>query len=409
MGLALLAATLLLAPAPATAKLRPVGHPRAQRVSVHALTLAWRDRSRGERAYRIVAVPEGGAKRVRYTRAGSVRFRVAGLPRGTVIAYAIAPCRRRRGGCGPQRHGRPAATLLAPFGGPHPALGCEVFPGSDPFNERVDGMPLAARSHQIVAAILGGGDVHLHPDFGSNPSYGIPYAVVPYAQPRAPVRFTAYGDESDRGPYPIPPGTPIEGAAGADGDRHVLVVRRPRRPGGACTDYELYRAFERGGGWRAGAGAVFHLGAPLTGQRPAGWTSADAAGLPIFPGLVTYEQAASGEIDHAIRITFERTRRAYYPPATHYASDSCDANLPAMGTRLRLRSGYDLSGITGPARAIAIALERYGAIVADNGSDFYISGSTDRRWNDANLNQLKSIPGSAFEVVKPESPPVTDC
>ena len=161
--------------------------------------------------------------------------------------------------------------------------------------------------------------------------------------------------------------------------------------------------------WSGDSGATFDLGAPLAGQRPAGWTSADAAGLPILPGLVTYEEVASGAIDHAIRITFEQTRRGYYPPATHWASSSCNSNRPAMGMRLRLSPGYDLSGFSGAALVIATALKRYGAIVADNGSNFFISGSTDRRWRDGNLNQLKGIPGSAFQVVAPSQAEVSDC
>jgi hypothetical protein len=179
-------------------------------------------------------------------------------------------------------------------------------------------------------------------------------------------------------------------------------VRRPREPGGSCRLFELYGAREVGGargGWNGDSGAVFDLGAPLAGQRPTGWTSADAAGLPIYPGLVTYEEVRSGAIDHAIRVTFERTRRGYVSPATHYASDSCHPHRPPMGLRLRLAAGYDTSALTGAARVIATAMKRYGLIVADNGSNWYITGSTDRRWDDEDLNQLKSIPGDAFEVV----------
>ena len=245
------------------------------------------------------------------------------------------------------------ATLLAPFGGPHPSLGCEVFPPADEFNRDISADPLDPRSDEIIGRILADGGEDLHPDFGSNPRYGIPYVVVPGAQPGVPIGFTAYGDESDPGPYPVPPRSPIEGGRDGDGDRHVLVVRRPATPGGSCELYELYRSFERGGTrnrWQADSGAVFDLGAPLAGQRPAGWTSADAAGLPIFPGLVTYEEVASGEIDHAIRITFERTRRGYIPPATHWASDSCDPLRPAMGMRLRLAADYDSGALPAPRR-----------------------------------------------------------
>ncbi len=283
-----------------------------------------------------------------------------------------------------------------------------MFPSADDFNTPVAGLPTAARSDQIVAGL--GGD--LHPDFGSNPRYGIPYVVVPPFQPEAKIRFTAYGDESDPGPYRIPPGAPVEGGGNADGDRHVLVVERPGSDGEGCTLYELYRSFEKGGPrnlWTGDSGSVFDLGSQLLGQRPDGWTSADAAGLPIFPGLVTKEEVDTGVIDHAIRITFEETRRAYIRPATHYASDSCEADLPAMGERFRLEAGYDLDGMTGDARVIATALKQYGAIVADNGSNWFISGSTDRRWDDDDLNQLKEIPGSAFEVVRPLRPTIDAC
>jgi hypothetical protein len=300
-----------------------------------------------------------------------------------------------------------AATLLAPFNGPHPDPGCATFPASDEFNRDISGAPLDPRSNQIIDRINADGGGELHPDFGSNPSYGIPYVVVPPVQPTVPIRFTAYGDESDRGPYPVPPGAPIEGGSKSDGDRHLLVVRQPSQPGGACDLFELYRTFERGRGYAADSGALFDLGSPLAGQRPDGWTSADAAGLPIYPGLVTYEEVKSGEIDHAIRVTFDETRRGYISPATHYASSSCDPDRPPMGLRLRLKEGYDLSGFSGDAKVIATALKRYGVINADNGSNWFISGSTDRRWDDENLNQLKSIPGSAFEVVRsgPETSP----
>lgn len=303
------------------------------------------------------------------------------------------------------------ATLLAPPGGPHPDPWCATFPAADGFNRDVSAAAVAAGSDRIIERIDADGGDFIHPDFGSDPRYGIPYVVVPAAQPGVPIRFGAYGDESDPGPYPVPPGAPIEGGRRSDGDRHVLVVRRPRSPGGDCRLFELYRGRELGGAgnaWSADSGATFDLGAPLAGQRPDGWTSADAAGLPIYPGLVTYEEVQSGEIDHAIRVTFERTRRGYVSPATHYASDSCHPDRPPMGLRLRLDGGYDISALTGAARVIAVALKRYGLIVADNGSNWFISGSTDRRWDDEDLDQLKSIPGTAFEVVEP-GPQTSPC
>jgi hypothetical protein len=394
-------ALALLLPAltagPAVAKLKPVAKLRATKVGTNAITITWRDRSKGEAGYEVTTSPDG-SNSDELTRANAERAKLKGLEPGTVYRFSVRACATKASKCAKPKTGKPAATLLAPFNGPHPGIGCDVFPGSDDFNQRVTTLPTAPRSNQIISGMAGD---DLHPDFGSNPKYGIPYVVVPPDQPRLPIRFTAYGNESDKGPYPIPPGAPIEGGRSSDGDRHILVVQRPASSGGDCSLFELYRSFERGAGYSGDSGSVFDLGAALIGQRPDGWTSADAAGLPIFPGLVTYEEVQSGEIDHAIRMTFDQTRRGYYPPATHYASDSCSADLPAMGERLRLKPGYDISGMTGDAKVIATALKQYGGIVADNGSNFYISGSTDRRWNDDNLNQLKEIPGTAFEVVKP--------
>lgn len=383
------------APAPAAkpAKLR------VEAVGTSSIDLSWR--GRGGEAWSLRYRAGGSAwtsERIR----GARRARIRGLERGSTYEAQVAAC--RRGTCRPWSRAVETATLLAPFNGPHPDPRCSAFPASDEFNRDVSGAPVAEGSDRIIERIEADGGDSLHPDFGSNPAYGIPYVVVPGDQPGVPVHFGPYGDESDPGPYPIPPGAPIEGGRRSDGDRHVLVVRRPRNPGGPCELYELYRARERGGGanaWNADSGAIFDLGSPLAGQRPDGWTSADAAGLPIYPGLVTYEEATSGVIDHAIRVTFERTRRGYIAPATHYASDSCHPDRPPMGLRLRLAPGYDISGLTGTARVIAVAMKTYGLIVADNGSNWYISGSTDRRWNDDDLNQLKEIPGSAFQVLDP--------
>jgi hypothetical protein len=374
-------------------------------VKTTTVGLRWQDRSRGGGRFQVqLRHEDGGRWHTKRTAGPSARF--SKLARGTVYEARVRAC--ARGGCSAWSRTIRAATLLAPLDGPHPDPRCATFPPRDEFNRDISAAPKDPRSRQIIARIDGLGGNELHPDFGSNPSYGIPYVVVPHGQPEVPIRFTAYGDESDRGPYPIPPGAPVEGGKRSSGDRHVLVIRRPRPSGGGCDLFELYRAFERGRGYSAGSGSIFDLGSPLAGQRPDGWTSADAAGLPIYPGLVTYEEVQSGAIDHAIRVTFEETRRAYVSPATHYASDSCDPRLPAMGMRLRLRSGYDLSGLSGDARVIAAALKRYGMIVADNGSNWFISGSTDRRWNDENLNQLKSIPGSAFEVVR-SGPQTSPC
>jgi hypothetical protein len=402
-----LGCALALAPAASAAELRSAGRLHVTRVGTDSISLKWRDRSRGETRYEVL-VDGAGARRVKIPR-NRESVQIGGLERGSRYEARVRACRRKR--CGPSPRSVRTATLLAPFNGPHPDPRCGTFPGSDEFNRDVSGAPVDPRSDRIIAQINSDGADLLHPDFGSNPSYGIPFVVVPFRQPSVPVDFTAYGDESDRGPYPIPPGAPVEGGARSDGDRHVIVVRRPAESGGDCTLSELYRAFERGGSrnrWKADSGAIFDLGSPLAGQRPDGWTSADAAGLPIYPGLVTLEEVRSGEIDHAIRVTFEETRRGYISPATHYASDSCDPDRPPMGLRLRLRGGYDLSGFHGDSKVIATALKRYGVINADNGSNWFISGSTDRRWDDEDLNQLKDIPGSAFEVVR-RGPETTAC
>jgi len=300
--------------------------------------------------------------------------------------------------------------------GPYPDLGsCQVFP--DPptslspsapslpdeaaWNQDISRAPLAPNSAATIAYIDANGGNFLHPDFGSPRAYGFPYAVVGAGRPKLPVHYTAYGSESDPGPFPIPGGAPVEGGRSSDGDRHVLVVDRS-----SCTLYELYRGFFQSSGrphWNADSGARWDLRS--TALRPDSWTSADAAGLPIFPGLVRYDEVAAGRLDHAIRITFDSTRNTWVHPASHCAGDSNDPNAPAMGARLRLKAGYGLGGFSGGAKTIAEALKHYGAIVADNGSNWYFSGSSDRRWDDENLNQLKRIPGSAFQVVRSAAHP----
>ena len=269
--------------------------------------------------------------------------------------------------------------------------GCQVFPSDNPWNTDISASSVDANSANYLAG-MNAGSTNLHPDFGSNLTYGIPYVVVPGSQPFVPITFTAYGSQSDPGPYPIPSNAPVEGGAGATGDRHVLVV-----DSGNCTLYEMYDSHYAGPGWDADSGAVFPLNTDAL--RPDGWTSADAAGLPILPGLVRYDEVQAGVVNHAIRMTVHATQAGYIHPATHDASSSTNPNLPPMGLRVRLKATYDISAFNPTAKTILTAMKKYGMFVADNGSDWYFSGGTDSRWNDDDLNALKTVPASAFEVV----------
>jgi hypothetical protein len=278
----------------------------------------------------------------------------------------------------------------------HPgAPRCPVFPQTNPWNQRVDRLPVAPNSAAIIDSI--GPDETLHAAFGSGlwdgGPIGIPITVVRRSQKKHRVSFE-YADESDRGPYPIPRNVKIEGGRQSDGDRHALILDRDN-----CRLYELFALYPTsGGGWRAGSGAIWNLRSNRL--RPAGWTSADAAGLSILPGLARYDEVARGRINHALRFTVRRTRRAYVYPARHYASDSNDPNLPPMGLRLRLKASYPTSGYPRQARIVLEALKRYGMLVADNGSDWYITGAPDPRWSNEQLHTLHRVPGSAFEVVQ---------
>jgi hypothetical protein len=263
--------------------------------------------------------------------------------------------------------------------------GCPLFPANSAWRKDISHARVNPHSKAWVRSV--GLSGHLHADFGSNPSYGIPYSVVPTSQPKVEVTFTAYGDESDRGPYPIPPKARIE----AGSDRHVLVASRN------CHVYELYGARRSGNSWRAASGAVFDLRSNKL--RPAGWTSADAAGLPILPGLVRPDEIRAGHIDHALRFTVARTQRGYIHPATHQAGSTNSMSAPPMGARFRLKASFSLKGYHGAALIILRCLKKYGMFVADNGSNWFISGATYRGWNDDDLNQLKRVPGSAFQVV----------
>jgi hypothetical protein len=266
--------------------------------------------------------------------------------------------------------------------------GCPAFPADNAWNRRVDRLPVDPRSAEIVAAI---GEGSLHADFGSGlwegRPIGIPVTVVGRRTPRSRVRFE-YASESDRVPYPIPAGVRVEGG----GDRHAILVDRD-----ACRLYELFALRREGGRWQAGSGALWSLRSNRL--RPLGWTSADAAGLPILPGLARYDEVAHGRIGHALRFTVARTRRAYVWPARHFASSETDPSLPPMGLRLRLRADYPIGRFPPQARVVLRALKEYGMVVADNGTSWMISGARDPRWSNDQLHALHDVPGTAFEVV----------
>jgi hypothetical protein len=273
-----------------------------------------------------------------------------------------------------------------------------MFPANNIWNTRVDNLPVHSRSNAYVSSI--GISTPLHADFGTtwlNAPIGIPYTVVLGTQPLITITYdrnTWGADESDPGPYPIPPAAPIEGGSASDGDRHVLVVDR-----GHCRLYELFDAWPHtDGSWSAGSGALFDLNS--NGLRPDGWTSADAAGLPILPGLVRYDEVMAGEIRHAIRFTAVDTQRAYTWPARHYASSITDLNVPPMGQRFRLKASKDISSYGPQIQVIFTAFKRYGIILADNGSNWYISGAHDMRWDDEILGDgFRTLKGSDFEAV----------
>ena len=294
-----------------------------------------------------------------------------------------------------------AAVIFPSVGAAHPLPGaprCEIFPPNNPWNQRVDRLPVAGDSARMIASI--GLNTSVHPDFGTvynGAPNGIPFAVVGRHTRRVPVHF-GYADESDHGPYPLPSNVAIEGGRHSDGDRHVIVVDRD-----SCRDYELFSAFPHNGGrfWTAGSGAIFNLRS--NHLRPASWTSADAAGLPILPGLARYDEAARGVIDHALRFTAHCTAPRYVYPARHEAG-SCPSG-PPMGLRVRLKASVDISHLPAQARVVAKALKVYGLMLADNGSDWYISGAPNPRWSDDQLHQLDRLTGRDFEVVDTRSLP----
>ncbi|MBI5531903.1 MAG: hypothetical protein HY898_04255 [Deltaproteobacteria bacterium] len=266
---------------------------------------------------------------------------------------------------------------------------CKVFPATDPWNRDVSADPVDPSSDAIIAYINSHGGSKLHPDFGSD--FGIPYTTVTGSQPKVDMTFDY---ESDPGPYPIPPNAPVE----AGGDAHVLVIDTDN-----CMLYETFASQFVNPGWQCGSGAVFDLKTGFRGTRTSYidcWTSADAAGLPIFPGLVRYDEVKAGAINHAIRVTFSDTRQAFVHPATHFASSDTGADVPPMGMRLRMKASFDISGFTGQSKVVVEALKKYGFINADNGSNWFFQGAPDPSFDDEDLNQLKAIPGTAFEVVQ---------
>jgi hypothetical protein len=277
-----------------------------------------------------------------------------------------------------------------------PLNGRRPFPADNPWNTDVSSAAVDPSSGTLIASC---GLRNLHPDFGTTfdgAPNGIPYVVVFAGQPKVPVSFDI-PSESDPGPYPIPSNAPIEGGSGSAGDRHVLVVD--------VDDWKLYELFDArstngGASWHAGSGAVFDLNS--NALRPAGWTSADAAGLPIFPGLVRYDEAVEQHaVNHALRFTCPRSRKAYLSPARHFASNDTSRALPPMGMRVRLKANFDTTSYSPTVRSILRAMMRYGMLMADNGTGWYVSGAPDSRWDDADLATLARVPSTAFEVVTP--------
>ena len=279
--------------------------------------------------------------------------------------------------------------------GPNASFGGKrLLPDDNPWNQDISKEPVDPNSDNLIKSI--GLNKPLHPDFGTvyrgNPN-GIPYVIVSGDQKKVPITFR-YADERDPGPYPVTKDAPIEGGPKSKDDRHVLVLDRDN-----WKLYELFSAYPDGNGWKAGSGAIFDL--KSNRLRPAGWTSADAAGLPILPGLVRYDEVfEQKKIEHALRFTIERSRRAYVAPATHFASNRTDVNLPPMGMRVRLKADFDIKPFPEEVQVILKALQKYGMFVADNGGDWFLSGAPDPRWSDDNLHTMKKIKGSSFEVVK---------
>lgn len=382
------AGLLLLLASPADARLRSVAKLTAT-AKGETVRLAWKDRARGETRYEI----RRAGLRVKLKR-NRTSWTDRKVKAGKTYRYSVRPCRGRHCAkavrakvtlASPKVPGAPTPINPAPAG-TSPMIGeCPIFPPDNPWNTDISQYPVDT-SHDYIGSLAG---MVLWPDFGGDGAYGIPYVSVPFTQPLVPISFDQ-DDESDPGPYPTPLDAPVE-----DGDRHILTLRQ-----GDCKLFELYDATRQGGGYHAYSGAVWNL--HDNQLRPEGWTSADAAGLPMLPGLARRDEADSGVIRHALRVTVPVTQNAYIHPATHAASSNTNPNQPPMGLRLRLKASYDISRLRGQAKVIAQALKTYGALVADNGGGspkVFVGGATDLGWNDDDLNGIKSIPASALEAV----------
>jgi hypothetical protein len=323
---------------------------------------------------------------------------VAGLCAGMIATFSLPAAAKTV-----WHYGNMSAASLGVGASLHGAV---PFPADNAWNKDISKSPVDGNSSKLIASI--GLDTSLHPDFGSGTYQGaiigIPYVVVSKTQPYVPIVFTDYPGQSDKGPYPVPHKNDIIEGYMPDGkkfggDRHVLVIDRDTN-----RLFEMWSSYpQANGGWRAGSGAIFHLDSDdVRPTAKPGWTSADAAGLPIFPGLARYDEIVAGAIPHALRFTVDQTREAYVPPANHWASNNTSANLPPMGMRVRLKASYAIPAtFSYPTRVILNCLKKYGMMVADNGSDWFISGAPDPRWNNDKLvNELRRVTGRNFEVVK---------
>ncbi len=278
----------------------------------------------------------------------------------------------------------PLDTVQAGAASP-PSTSCQVFPSDNIWNTDISKLPVHAQNAQWLSS-MAAATTNLHPDFGG-PPYGFPYNIVDNTHPTVSVTFL-YASESDPGPYPLGADTSIENGT----DRHALIINRD-----TCTLYELFNLAGSGTSWTADSGAIFPLNSDVL--RPVGWTSADAAGLPIFPGLVRWDEVQAGAIKHAIRFTAQQTDRSFLWPARHQAGTAANPSLPPMGGRFRLKPTYDISHFSAQAQVVLLAMQHYGLILADNGSNWFFSGTQDAGWQDSVLTELKSIPASQFEAV----------